>query len=276
MKVALVGPPGSGRATHATAIKEAYAPRQICYLNMTDLMRRAVAERTPNGRRIELANRDGLLLDDDAYVAVVQEHLQRGGFDTSSGTGPGHTHPPFKAQAPTTTIEPDACAAGFILDGFPRTVTQLKLLEQSIGGALDGVIQLELEDERVLDRVSRRWVHKASGRVYHDRVFPPRVPGKDDLTGEPLTQRHDDDPEVVKRRLTRHKEQTTLLRRFLSGDTKESTESASSEGRRSTPTAWLDVDGNGPVDTVRQRLLAALVSVEASSGRRRQRSWKFW
>ena len=167
MRLILLGPPGAGKGTQATIIKEKFGIPQI---STGDMLRAAVKAGTPLGLAAKKVMDEGGLVSDDIIIGLVRERLQ----------------------------QPD-CQAGYLFDGFPRTIAQAEALKEG-GIPLDYVLVIEVPDEEIIDRMSGRLVHPASGRTYHVRYNPPKVPGKDDVTGEPLVQRDDDREEVVRQK----------------------------------------------------------------------------
>ncbi|KAG0561298.1 hypothetical protein M758_9G052600 [Ceratodon purpureus] len=179
-RIILVGPPGCGKGTQSPILKEEHC---LCHLATGDMLRAAVAQQTPLGLEAKAAMDKGALVSDDLVVGIIDEALQR-----------------------------PSCAKGFILDGFPRTVVQAQKLDAALekqGVKIDKVLDFEIDDSILEERITGRWIHPASGRSYHSKFAPPKVSGKDDITGEALIQRKDDTAEVLKKRLTSFHEQTT-------------------------------------------------------------------
>src|SRR6267142_3319307 len=178
MKLILLGPPGAGKGTQANFIRERYAIPQIA---TGDMLRAAVKAGTPLGQAAKKVMDAGQLVSDDLIIGVVAERLK----------------------------EPD-CKHGYLFDGFPRTIPQAEALRKA-AVPIDYVLELDVPDDEIIERMSGRWVHPASGRTYHVKFNPPKVAGKDDLTGDTLIQRDDDKEETVKKRLSVYHEQTEVL-----------------------------------------------------------------
>ncbi len=181
MRIILLGAPGAGKGTQAKFITEQLGIPQI---STGDMLRAAVKAGTPLGRQVEEVMNSGALVTDDIIIALVRERIS----------------------------EAD-CQGGFLLDGFPRTIPQAEAMVDA-GIDVDAVINIDVDDEEIVNRLSGRRVHPPSGRVYHVTHQPPREPGKDDETGEPLVQRDDDREETVRKRLRIYHEQTSPLLGF--------------------------------------------------------------
>jgi len=171
--IILIGPPGSGKGTQAPIIKEKYS---LCHLATGDLLRAAVAAGSEMGKKAKAVMESGGLVSDDIVVGIIKENIKT----------------------------PD-CEKGFILDGFPRTTVQAEkldemLVEQRVG-KIHNVLEFKVPDEVLVERICGRLIHLASGRSYHVKFHPPKVEGKDDVTGEPLMKRKDDNEEALKKRL---------------------------------------------------------------------------
>ena len=192
MRLILLGPPGAGKGTQATFIKEHFAIPQI---STGDMLRAAVKAGTPLGLAAKKVMDAGQLVSDDIIIGLVKERLQA----------------------------PD-CRAGYLFDGFPRTIPQADAMKDA-QVALDFVLEIDVDDASIIERMSGRRVHAASGRTYHVKFNPPKVAGKDDATGEPLVQRDDDKEETVRKRLEVYRAQTKPLVDYYtkwaaSGDTR--------------------------------------------------------
>ena len=181
MRVILLGAPGAGKGTQAQFITSKYAIPQI---STGDMLRAAVKAGSPLGALVKEVMATGGLVTDDIIIALVKER-----------------------------IEQADCAKGFLLDGFPRTIPQAEAMEEA-GIAIDVVVEIGVADEEIVKRLSGRRVHADSGRIYHVINNPPKVAGVDDLTGEPLIQRDDDQEATVRKRLKVYHEQTEPLVNF--------------------------------------------------------------
>lgn len=183
MHIILLGSPGSGKGTQAQFIIEKYAIPQI---STGDMLRAAVREGTPLGIEAKKVMDAGGLVSDDIILGLIKER-----------------------------ITADDCANGFLLDGFPRTIVQAEGLK-AMGVIIDTVIEIDVPDEKIVNRMAGRRVHLISGRSYHIEYNPPKVEGVDDETGEPLIQRDDDKEETVRNRLRVYHEQTKPLVNYYS------------------------------------------------------------
>jgi len=178
MRLILLGGPGAGKGTQANVIKEKFGIPQI---STGDMLRAAVKAGTELGLKAKGYMDSGGLVPDEVIIGLVKERIQ----------------------------EPD-CEKGFLFDGFPRTIPQADAMKEA-GVPIDAVVDIDVPDEEIIKRMSGRRAHLASGRTYHIVYNPPKVEGKDDVTGEPLVQRDDDKEETVKKRLDVYHEQTEPL-----------------------------------------------------------------
>jgi adenylate kinase len=218
MRLILLGPPGAGKGTQATYISEAYGIPQI---STGDMLRSAAKAGTTLGLAAKKLMDGGTLISDDIIVGLVRERLQ----------------------------EPD-CANGYLFDGFPRTIAQAEAMRDA-NMAVDYVLEIDVPDSAIVERMSGRRVHPASGRTYHVKFNPPKVAGKDDATGEDLIQRVDDNEQTVKHRLAVYHAQTEPLVAYYvkwraTGDARAP--------------KYRKVNGFAEVSAVRESVLAALKS----------------
>jgi adenylate kinase len=191
----------------------------IPQISTGDMLRAAIKSGTPLGAQARIYMDRGALVPDEIVIALVRER-----------------------------VTAKDCLRGFIVDGFPRTIPQAEAL-RSVGIDIDFVLNIDVSDEEILRRMSGRFVHPASGRSYHVVFNQPRVAGKDDVTGDALVQRDDDKEETVKKRITTYHAQTKPLVEYYSR--------WSQSGDARAP-RYARIDGNGSVDEIRARLLAAL------------------
>lgn len=213
VKVVLLGPPGAGKGTQAQFICTTHGIAQI---STGDMLRAAVEAGTPLGRQAKQVMESGALVSDDIIIALMQER-----------------------------IAAQDCQTGFLLDGFPRTIPQAEALE-SIGVELDAVVEIGVPDAEIIKRMSGRRVHPGSGRVYHVLYNPPAVADVDDLTGEALIQRTDDQEATVRERLAVYRRQTEPLIAFYQ------------DRVQGGGLHYLAVDGSKEVEAVQQALAAGL------------------
>jgi adenylate kinase len=178
MRIILLGAPGAGKGTQAQFLMNKYGIPQI---STGDMLRAAIKEGTALGLAAKQVMDAGQLVSDDLIIGLVKERISK-----------------------------EDCAKGFLLDGFPRTIPQADAMKAN-GVVVDHVIEFDVPDDVIVERMSGRRVHPASGRVYHVSYNPPKVDGKDDLTGEDLVIREDDKEETVRKRLGIYHEQTELL-----------------------------------------------------------------
>ncbi|AVR89088.1 adenylate kinase [Thauera aromatica] len=192
MRLILLGPPGAGKGTQANFIKEKFGIPQI---STGDMLRAAVKAGTPLGVEAKKVMDAGGLVSDDIIIGLVKDRLQQ-----------------------------DDCKSGYMFDGFPRTIPQADAMKEA-GVAIDFVLEIDVPDSEIVERMSGRRAHLPSGRTYHVKYNPPKVEGKDDVTGEDLVQRDDDKEETVKKRLDVYHAQTKPLVEYYgkwaaSGDAK--------------------------------------------------------
>lgn len=218
MRLILLGAPGAGKGTQATFIKEKYNIPQI---STGDMLRAAVAAGTSLGVAAKKVMDAGGLVSDDIIIGLVKDRLKQAD-----------------------------CANGYLFDGFPRTTPQADAMKEA-GVAIDYVLEIDVPDSAIVERMSGRRVHPGSGRTYHIRFNAPKVEGKDDITGEPLIQRDDDKEETVKKRLSVYHEQTEVLVGYYG--------KWSASGQPGAP-KYRKISGVGPVEQIRERAFAALSS----------------
>ena len=216
MRAILLGGPGAGKGTQANYIKERYNIPQI---STGDMLRAAVKEGTALGVEAKKVMESGGLVSDEIILGLVKERIQQ-----------------------------DDCANGFLFDGFPRTLAQAEALK-SQGVKIDSVIEIDVDDEEIIKRMSGRRVHLESGRTYHVIYNPPKVEGKDDETGEELIQREDDQEETVRERLRVYHEQTEPLIKYYS--------SWADSGEEIAP-SYVRIEGIGKVEEIRDNIFKAL------------------
>jgi adenylate kinase len=216
MRLILLGPPGAGKGTQATFIKDAFGIPQI---STGDMLRAAVKAGTPLGLAAKKVMDSGALVSDDIIIGLVKERLKA----------------------------PD-CAAGYLFDGFPRTIPQAEAMREA-NVALDYVLEISVPDAAIIERMGGRRCHLPSGRTYHIKFNPPKVEGKDDVTGEPLILRDDDREDTVRHRLAVYHAQTKPLVDYYAR--------WAATGDPRAP-KHRKVDGTGSVESVRDACLTAL------------------
>jgi adenylate kinase len=216
MRLILLGAPGAGKGTQAQYITEKYNIPQI---STGDMLRAAVKAGTPLGLEAKKIMDEGGLVSDEIILGLVKERLQ----------------------------EPD-CANGFLFDGFPRTIPQAEALKAQ-GVDIDFVVEVDVPDEEIIKRMSGRRVHLPSGRTYHIVYNPPKAEGKDDVTGEDLIQREDDNEETVRKRLDVYHSQTKPLVEFYS--------QWAATGDERAP-KYVQIPGIGGVEDIRDQIFKAL------------------
>lgn len=213
MRIILLGAPGAGKGTQAQFIIEQFG---IVQISTGDMLRAAVKAGTELGLKAKAVMDSGALVSDDIIIGLVKERIQQ-----------------------------EDCANGFLFDGFPRTIPQAEALV-SAGVTIDYVLEIAVPDDEIVSRLGGRRVHEASGRVYHVEHNPPKVAGKDDVTGDDLVQRDDDREDTVRRRLGVYHDQTAPLVGFYQGMSGD----AAPEYHR--------VEGVGSLDDIKARITAAL------------------
>lgn len=216
MRLILLGPPGAGKGTQAAFITEAFGIPQI---STGDMLRAAVKAQTPLGLQAKQVMDSGALVSDDIIIGLVQERLQQ-----------------------------SDCQTGYLFDGFPRTIPQADALKNA-AVKLDFVVEISVPEEDIIERMSGRRIHPASGRTYHVKFNPPKQAGVDDETGEPLIQRDDDHEETVRNRLRVYREQTSPLVAYYS--------QWAATGAPDAP-KYDKVAGVGSVADIRARIMAVL------------------
>ncbi len=216
MRLILLGAPGAGKGTQATQICQKYGIPQI---STGDMLRAAVKAGTPLGVAAKKVMDSGALVSDDIIIGLVKERI---------------------TQAD--------CANGFLFDGFPRTIPQAEAMKNA-GVKLDVVLEIDVPDTAIIERMSGRRAHLPSGRTYHLKFNPPKVAGKDDVTGEDLVQREDDKEETVRKRLEVYQAQTRPLVDYYS---------AWAAGGDAQAPRYRRIDGSGTVEQITERAFAAL------------------
>jgi adenylate kinase len=215
MRVILLGPPGAGKGTQAQFISEKFAIPQI---STGDMLRAAVKVGSPLGLQVKEVMATGGLVSDETIIGLVKERITQ-----------------------------DDCKNGFLFDGFPRTIPQAEALINA-GVIIDSVVEIAVEDEDIVTRMSGRRTHEGSGRTYHLVYNPPKLEGVDDVTGETLIQREDDEEDTVRNRLNIYHEQTKPLVSFYS----------SLDGEHAPK--YCRIEGVGGVDEITRRVFDALES----------------
>jgi adenylate kinase len=216
MRLILLGAPGAGKGTQAAFICQKYGIPQI---STGDMLRAAVKAGTPLGKQAETVMASGGLVSDDLIINLVKERI----------------------------AQPD-CAPGFLFDGFPRTIPQAEAM-RAAGVKLDYVLEIDVPFSDIIERMSGRRSHPASGRTYHVKFNPPKTQGQDDVTGEPLVQRDDDKEDTVRKRLDVYSQQTRPLVDYYANWAKADAAAAPK---------YRSISGVGTVDEITQRALAAL------------------
>ncbi|HAU3908877.1 TPA: adenylate kinase [Legionella pneumophila] len=216
MRLMLLGGPGAGKGTQASLLINRYKIPQI---STGDMLRAAIAKGTPLGLSAQKIMESGGLVSDDIIIGLVKERLKY----------------------------PD-CDRGFLFDGFPRTLVQAEALKDA-EIHLDHVIEIAVDDEEIIERISGRRIHQPSGRVYHVVNQPPKNPGVDDITGEPLIQRDDDKEETIRKRLQVYHSQTAPLVQYY----KEWAETGSKEAPK-----FHTISGTGTVEQIFDNIVTIL------------------
>ena len=215
MRIILLGAPGAGKGTQAQFIMEKYGIPQI---STGDMLRAAVKAGTPLGLQAKDIMASGGLVSDDLIIALVKDRIAQ-----------------------------DDCAKGFLFDGFPRTIPQAEALQEA-GVDIDHVLEINVDDEEIVSRMSGRRVHPESGRTYHVVYNPPKTEGKDDVTGEDLIQREDDQEETVRKRLGVYHEQTKPLVGFYQGLAEAGEKAAQ----------YTRIEGVGELDQIKAKVFDVL------------------
>lgn len=216
MKIILLGAPGAGKGTQAEAICKHLSIPQISTGN---IIRAALKNGTEMGKKAQAYMDAGKLVPDEVVIGIIEERLQE-----------------------------DDCKNGYVLDGFPRTIPQAEALRQT-GIPIDFVLEISVPDEEIITRISGRRIDPASGRTYHVKYNPPKVEGRDDVTGAPLIQRDDDKEEVVRNRLKVYHAQTEALVKFYSD--------LAASGDASAP-KYRSISGLGTIEEITARVFDAL------------------
>ncbi|MHA7881347.1 MAG: adenylate kinase [Saccharospirillum sp.] len=216
MRIILLGAPGAGKGTQAQFITEKYDIPQI---STGDMLRAAVKAGSPLGLKVKEIMATGGLVSDDIIIALIKERI----------------------------AQPD-CANGCLFDGFPRTIPQAEALKNE-GIRIDNVVEIDVDDEEIIARLSGRRVHEASGRVYHIEHNPPKQDGIDDVTGEPLIQRKDDEKATVAKRLSVYHEQTKPLVQYYQQWAEQDPDNAPK---------YVYVAGKGTMNDIRDKIFAGL------------------
>jgi len=216
MRLILLGGPGAGKGTQANFIKERY---EIPQISTGDMLRAALKEGTQLGLKAKEYMDAGKLVPDDVIIGLVKERIKQAD-----------------------------CQKGFLFDGFPRTIPQADAMKEA-AVPIDAVVDINVPDEEIIKRMSGRRVHLASGRTYHLIFNPPKEPGKDDKTGEPLIQRDDDQEETVRKRLDVYHAQTEPLVAYYNDWEKSGGPDAAK---------YIRIEGVGKVEEIRDKIFAAL------------------
>lgn len=216
MRIIMLGAPGAGKGTQAQFITERFGIPQI---STGDMLRAAVKAESELGKQVKEVMATGGLVSDKIIISLIEERIK----------------------------QPD-CKNGYLLDGFPRTIPQAEALKDQ-GIVLDYVVEIAVDDEDIVSRLSGRRVHEGSGRIYHVKFDPPKVEGKDNETGEPLMQRADDKEETVRKRLKIYHDQTAPLIGYYQSLAETQPEAAPE---------YVRVEGVGSLDSIRDQIRASL------------------
>ncbi|MEP1584930.1 MAG: adenylate kinase [Marinobacter sp.] len=216
MRIIMLGAPGAGKGTQAQFITERF---EIPQISTGDMLRAAVKAESDLGKQVKEVMASGGLVSDDIIIALIEERVK----------------------------QPD-CKTGFLLDGFPRTIPQAEALKDQ-GIVIDYVVEIAVDGEEIVSRLSGRRVHGGSGRIYHVKYDPPKTEGKDDETGDALIQREDDKEETVRKRLKIYHEQTAPLVGYYQDWAKEAPAAAPK---------YVRVKGVGSLDDIRNQILTQL------------------
>jgi len=216
MRIILLGPPGAGKGTQAKFITATFGIPQI---STGDMLRAAVKSGSKLGVEVKKIMDEGKLVSDALITELVAQR-----------------------------IKADDCKDGFLLDGFPRTIPQADALK-SQGIAIDYVLEIKVQDEQIIQRLSGRRFHPDSGRIYHVEFNPPKVENVDDVTGEPLLQRDDDKEETIKKRLQVYSQQTTPLVAYYNQWQQQQTDNAP---------VFETINGMGSVEDIKQNIMNLL------------------
>jgi adenylate kinase len=217
MRFILLGSPGVGKGTQAQFITERY---HIPHISTGDILRAAIAAQTPLGNKVKQVMNEGRLISDDIMIQLVKERIQ----------------------------QPD-CKNGYLFDGFPRTIPQAESLQQN-NIDIDCVVEIVVPPEEVIQRLSGRRIHPASGRVYHTVYHPPKKEGIDDITSEPLIQRIDDNEETVRNRLAIYHKQTEPLINYY--------KQAAVHMEKDRRPVYISIDGRGTVESVKEKIFTQI------------------
>ncbi|MDR0362282.1 MAG: adenylate kinase [Planctomycetota bacterium] len=218
MRLILLGPPGAGKGTQAKFICEKFSIPQI---STGDMLRAAVKAGTKLGKQAKAVMDAGGLVSDELIIGLVKERI----------------------------AQPD-CKNGFLFDGFPRTIPQAEAVDEA-GVKIDAIVEIKVPDELIVERLSGRRIHMASGRTYHINHNPPKIENKDDITGDPLIQRDDDRKETVLKRLTEYHRMTAVLSVFYEKMSKT----------RADGPVFISTDGTQRIGIVTAEILSALESL---------------